>query len=176
MDTLVGKGPEVLPALRRYMKAADSLHYPLMVMDRVTDSETAFESSTSCWPTKNLATPETPSGALTFWPTSPSSRMPRTPTPPARAIPYLADFDENVRYKAVDCIGLKPDAAATESLITALIREEEESRRLQVRIGEVLAENQWDLGERKSEVSELLEESNPLESFKMHHDKLVQKG
>jgi len=39
-------------------------------------------------------------------------------------------------------------------------------------IGEVLAENQWDLGDKKSDVAALMEPGKALEQFKMHRDRL----
>ena len=76
-----------------------------------------------------------------------------------------------MRYKAVDSLGFKSSPEAAEPLVKALVREEEESRRLRQRIAEVLADNQWDLGERKGEVAALLE--SQLSGYKMHRDRLV---
>ena len=43
VDTLIGKGQDALPAVRRYMKTATSLHYPLIVMGRVAPVDTCLE-------------------------------------------------------------------------------------------------------------------------------------
>lgn len=173
VDTLVGKGAVALPAVKRYMKEASSLHYPLTILGRITDTATVLgiiDEILADEPPGYTRDPERRTDILAYLSEFDEASNSETAR---RAIPYLADFDENVRYKAVDCIALKPHDAAAEPLVVALVRDEEESRRLRVRIAEVLAENQWDLGEHKSRVSELLEPGQALETFKMHHDKLV---
>jgi hypothetical protein len=174
VDSLVAKGAQALPAVRRYMKTAPSLHYPMLVLGRVGDKKTILEIVDEILadePPGYTRDQERRTDVLSWlgeWEDASNEEVTR------RIIPYLADFDENVRYKAVDAIGLKPSAEAAEPLVAALVREEEESRRLRQRIAEVLADNQWDLGERKSEVATLLE--TQLSGYKMHHDRLVKGG
>jgi HEAT repeat protein len=173
VDTLVSKGEAALPAVRRYMQEAQSLHYPLMVVSRVASPRVAAEiidELLAAEPPGYTRDPERRADVIAWlgeWDDGTAEEVCR------RCIPYLADFDENVRYKAVDSIALKPHPSAAGPMVAALVREEEESRRLRVRIAEVLLENQWDLGERKSDVSALMEPGKALDQFKMHHDKLV---
>jgi HEAT repeat protein len=174
VDTLVNKGADALPAVRRYMKTAPSLHYPLIVLGRIADKDTLFEIVDEILadePPGYTRDPERRTDVLSWlgeWDEAPNKEVAR------RILPYLADFDENVRYKAVDSIGFKPSPEAAGPLVQALVREEEESRRLRQRIAEVLSENQWDLGERKADVAALLE--TQLSGYKMHHDRLVRQG
>src|SRR6188768_3313390 len=42
-DTLISKGEASLPAVRRYMKDATTLHYPLIVVGRVASIKVALE-------------------------------------------------------------------------------------------------------------------------------------
>jgi hypothetical protein len=171
-DTLVAKGEAALPAVRRYMKEAQTLHYPLIVVGRVAPVEVALEicdEILASEPPGYTRDPERRTDVIAWLGECDASNQEVC----KRCIPYLADFDENVRYKAVDSIALKPHEVAAGPLVDALVREEEESRRLRVRIGEVLAENQWDLGDKKSEVSALMEPGKALDQFKMHHDRLV---
>jgi hypothetical protein len=158
------------------MKSAASLHYPLVVLGRVAgdDAKTIFaivDELLADEPPGYTRDPERRTDILSWlaeWEAGPADEVVR------RILPYLEDFDENVRYMAVDAIGLKPAEAAAEPLVKALVREEEESRRLRQRIAEVMADNQWDLGERKGEVATLLE--NQLPGYKMHRDRLVRQG
>ena len=172
VDTLVSKGEAALPAVRRYMKEAQTLHYPLIVVGRVAPPAVALEiidELLASEPPGYTRDPERRADVIAWlgeWDEADAREVCR------RVSPYLADFDENVRYKSVDTISLKPHSDAAEPLIAALVRPEEESRRLRVRIAEVLADNQWDLGERKSEVAALLEPGQPLAGFKMHRDRL----
>lgn len=174
VDTLVDKGAPALPAVRRYMKTAASLHYPLLVLGRVADRDTLFEIIDDILadePPGYTRDPERRMDVLSWlgeWDGGSDEEIAR------RIIPYLEDFDENVRYKAVDALGFKPSPEAAEPLVKALVREEEESRRLRLRIAEVLSENQWDLGERKADVAALLE--TQLAGYKMHRDRLVKQG
>lgn len=172
VDTLISKGEASLPAVRRYMKEAQTLHYPLVVVGRVASIKTALEvvdEVLAAEPPGYTRDPERRTDLIAWLGECDDASNEEVTR---RCIPYLADFDENVRYKAVDSIALKPHPSAAGPLVDALVREEEESRRLRVRIGEVLAENQWDLGEKKAEVSALMEPGKALEQFKMHHDKL----
>src|SRR5690606_1045176 len=43
VDVLVEKGSTSLPALRRYMKSADQLSFPLRVLERVADHDKILE-------------------------------------------------------------------------------------------------------------------------------------
>ena len=175
VDTVSGKGKSALPAVQRYIREAASLHYPLAILGRIADAETALgviDEILKVEPPGYTRDPERRADILAWLAEFDDASNAETT---ARAIPYIADFDENVRYKAVDCVSLKPDSKAAPALVEALIRPEEESRRLRVRIAEVLAENSWDLGDKKAEVSELLEPGQALEAFKMHHDKLERK-
>lgn len=172
VDTLISKGEASLPAVRRYMKDAGSLHYPLIVVGRVASISVALEmvdELLAAEPPGYTRDPERRSDVIAWLAECDDASNEEVTR---RCIPYLADFDENVRYKAVDAIALKPHPIAAGPLVDALVREEEESRRLRVRIGEVLAENQWDLGEKKSDVSALMEPGKALEQFKMHRDRL----
>ena len=172
VDTLISKGEASLAAVRRYMKDAGTLHYPLIVVGRVASIKTALEivdELLASEPPGYTRDPERRTDVIAWLGECDEASNEEVTR---RCIPYLADFDENVRYKAVDSIALKPHPIAAAPLVDALVREEEESRRLRVRIGEVLAENQWDLGEKKSEVSALMEPGKALDQFKMHRDRL----
>jgi HEAT repeat protein len=176
VNALVDKGRDAIPAVRRYMKTAASLHYPLIVLGRIADKDDVFEIVDEILkdePPGYTRDPERRTDVLSWlgeWEEGGASNQEIV----RRILPYLEDFDENVRYMAVDAIGFKPSPEAAEPLVRALVREEEESRRLRQRIAEVLAANQFDLGERKSEVAALLETA--LTGYKMHHDRLVRQG
>jgi HEAT repeat protein len=172
VETLVSRGPAALPAVRRYMKEAKTLHYPLIVVGRVADLTAGLEivdELLASEPPGYTRDPERRTDVIAWlgeWDEVAPEAVCK------RVIPYLADFDENVRYKAVDCIALKPHQSAAEPVVTALVRPDEESRRLRVRMAEVLAENSWDLGPHKSDVAALLEPGQALSGFKMHRDRL----
>src|SRR5258707_425966 len=70
-----------------------------------------------------------------------------------RVVPYLADFDENVRFATIDALASRDAKRIGESLIDGLLRPEEESGRIKLRIAQVLAEKKIPLGDRASQVA-----------------------
>jgi hypothetical protein len=60
----------------------------------------------------------------------------------AAAAPFLADFDEGVRYSALEVLAAQDDNAR-EPLLDALLRPDEESNRVRVRIADVFANRRW---------------------------------
>jgi HEAT repeat protein len=91
----------------------------------------------------------------------------------SRTTPYLADFDENVRFAAVEALSLRCTEDAAEPLVSALLNDKEESGRLKARIVEVLHEKQLPLGERKKQVGKLLPDIDG--EFRLQRDKVVRK-
>ena len=63
--------------------------------------------------------------------------------------PLLTDFDEDVRYAAVDLLSKQPDDAIHEALFDALVRRDEDSQRVRHRIAEAFADRGWALGGRE---------------------------
>ena len=60
----------------------------------------------------------------------------------------LEDFDEGVRYAAVEALAFQNDSVIREDLATALAHPDEDSNRLRVRIAEIFHERKWSLGEK----------------------------
>jgi hypothetical protein len=141
-ETLCEKGPAALPAVKRYLFSADSISWPLRVLDRVapsTDAEIAMleevlarhEPGYERDPTKkmqlldHLATLKHPRAA-------------------SLAVPYLKDMDEGVRYTAVDTLlRQKDEQVARVPLLELFTSDEEDSLRLRLRIAEGFAELGW---------------------------------
>ena len=70
------------------------------------------------------------------------------------------------------------ERTARAALLAAMLRPEEESRRIKVRIAEALSDAGWTITDRKDEVAKLLAvepEKGGLPEFGMQHDKLVRK-
>src|SRR5690606_20067268 len=75
-----------------------------------------------------------------------------------RIVPYLADFDENTRFAAAEALSHHAVPEVTEPLVAAMVRQDEQSNRLKVRIAELLSQAQLDLGDHKQQVAPLLED------------------
>ena len=74
----------------------------------------------------------------------------------ARIVPgideCLRDFDEGIRYAAVEALLSQPDESVRESLAICIADDKEESNRLRVRIAEAFHQRGWVLGEHASAV------------------------
>jgi len=87
----------------------------------------------------------------------------------ASAVRFLEDFDEGCRYAAVEVLLAQPDGPSIIApLLGLLADEDEESGRLQHRIGEAAAARSWDLGEHAGSIAK-----NPPTNFKVAGSRLV---
>lgn len=168
--TLIGKGDDALPALRRYMLTESAVAYPLRVLEEVTQKEetlAVFDELLAAEPA-GYAKDTTKRIAYIDWISEYEEATGKEVA--ERVTPYLQDFDENTRFAAVEAISLKPDESAALPLVTALLNEEEESGRLKVRIAEVLAEADLSLCDRHKEVADLFD--SVLPGFKLSKNRL----
>lgn len=83
------------------------------------------------------------------------------------AVPFLRDFDEGVRYAAVELLFKQEGDGAKEPLVARMLDEDEDSNRLKIRIAEGLVAKAWDLGEVAPEPDRL------PEGFAMRAGKVV---
>lgn len=174
VQTLVSKGEAVLPALRQYLlKSGEGVSYPLRILEGFATGAQAREvidELLAAEPPGYTRDPARKSDAINWLG---ETRVLTDDEAIDRVIPYLDDYDENVKYAAVSSVALRPRPQAAAALVSRLLNEEEESRRLKLFIGEVLAEHDMDLDGRHKEVSDLLPEV--LTDYKLHHNKLVKK-
>jgi HEAT repeat protein len=176
VESLIAKGEVVLPALRRYLGECESASYPLRILDGVATLPQAIEVIDEIMAKEKAGYSRDPKKKVDIlsW-LSEYRKMPDADVV-KRVVPYLQDFDENVRFAAVEALSLRTSAgaaAAAEPLVEALVNPEEESGRLKRRIADVLADGELELCGRKADVQPLLE--TELTDFRMHHDKLVRK-
>jgi hypothetical protein len=171
VDALAEKGAEALPAVRRYLQQAPALGYPLEVLTRIAEPATVLEVVDELLgrePPGYTRDPKRKVDVLEFlgeWSGASDEEVAR------RVVPYLADFDEGVRFRSVETIAQRPHALAAAGLAAALVRPEEESKRLKLRIAEVLAEHGMDLGDKVADVQPML--GVVLAGYGLHHDKLT---
>jgi hypothetical protein len=172
-DALTDMGDRALPPLRRFILNGESLSYPLRVLEKIAEPPKVLEILDELMAREEpgyTRHPERKIQMLTWlgvWRGAAPAEIAR------RIAPYVADFDETVRFTAVDALAhARPDEASTrEALVAALVRPEEESRRILVRVAEVLAERGWAApGEA---VAKLV--AAKLPEFSLEKDKLVRK-
>jgi hypothetical protein len=173
VDTMASLGERGLPALRRYMKSATTVAYPLRILERVADRDKGLEIIDELLADEEPGYTRDPIKRtqiidwLAEWSDISDSEVAR------RITPYLKDFDEGVRFAVVEALSLRPAPEAAEPLVLALIKEDEESGRLKARIAEVLADNDLELCGHKKAVSPLFDDL--LSDFRLQRDKLVRK-
>ena len=141
-DTLVAKGGVVLEPLKKYLLAADSIAFPLRLLDKIVATKDevidviayvmerhppGYERD----PTKKMQL-LTHLGALKHGKSA------------ALCAPYLKDMDEGVRYTAVEALlRQKNEAVAREPLLELFTSDAEESLRIRIKIAEGFAELGW---------------------------------
>jgi hypothetical protein len=158
---LVEKGAAVLPALKRYMLAADSVSWPLRVLDKVVDAKEGridliagvmerHEPGYERDPTKKIQ-------LLTHLAGLKHARV------PPLVAPYLDDMDEGVRYAAVDALLRQADEAAARTPLLDLCAKEE-SLRLRLRIADGFAELGWSVADRRADIEKVLPDAFQIEA------------
>jgi hypothetical protein len=156
------KGEAAIPAVIRYAKEADSWSWSLKILDHILRGEKLLPVLDELLAREEPTYTRDPSRkleALTFladWRGVSDAEIAR------RIVPYVADFDEGVRFQAIEAISHHPDEATVrEALLAALLRPEEESRRIKVRAAGLLAEHGWSLGDHEAAVAALAAQALP---------------
>jgi len=173
VQAVMAKGPAALPAIERYLLDAEGISYPLRILEGVATPEQAAAIVDKVLDKELPGYTRDPAKKIDLINWLGEYQQMSAEEMCRRVAPYVGDYDENVRFAAVESIGLRPKECAAEAMVTRLLDPEEESRRLKLRIAEVLAEADMDLGGRHQEVAELFE--SVLPEFKLHRNKLVKK-
>jgi hypothetical protein len=166
VDTLVDKGAASLAAVVRYMKTAEHLAFPLRVLERVAPRDKVIEVADELFASETpgyVRMPDRRIDLLRWF----SEWKPATDDEVvSRLTPYITDFDENVRFAAIDGIATRDPGKIAPPLIAALLRPEEESGRIKRTIVDVLVASQAPLGGQASAVAAAL--TGPLgDSFRV---------
>jgi hypothetical protein len=177
-DTLAGFGDRALPPLRRFMMQGETVAYPLRVLEKIATPEKVLEVVDELMAREEPGYTRHPErkvqllGWLADWKAAPA---PEEIT--RRIAPYLKDFDEGVRFAAIEALAhARPhEPTSRPALLEALLRPEEESRRILVRIAEILAERDWSTAGADPEALARLAAAK-LPEFSLVKDRLVRKA
>ncbi len=156
VDILVEKGPVVLAPLVRFMKTADQLAFALRVLDRVAEHAkqlAVIDELLATEPPGYVRMPDRRIDLIKWF--GEHTGMSDDDVIP-RLVPYLADFDENSRFGAIEGLANHDPARIVGPLIDALVRPEEESGRIRRTIVEALERTKAPLGARASAVANML--------------------
>jgi hypothetical protein len=128
VDVLTAKGAVALKPLGRYMKSAPQLSYALAVMGAVADKAQVLELVDPILADETPGYTRDPERRLDLirwlgeWKDGGADAA-------KRLVPYLKDFDQNVRVAAADAIADADPALTADALLAAFLRPEEESGR-----------------------------------------------
>jgi hypothetical protein len=156
VDVLVEKGPMSLTSLVRYMKGADQLAYPLRVLEKVADHDKQLAVVDEILANEPPGYVRMPDKRIDLLKWFTEHKGMADDEVISRVTPYVADFDENSRFTAIEGLGTKEPAKIAAPLIDALLRPEEESGRIKRTIIEVLERTKAPLGDRKAQVAAAL--------------------
>jgi len=165
VDALVEKGEVSLGALRRYMKTADQLAFPLKVLERIAQHDKVLEVIDEIFasePPGYVRMPDRRIDVIKWlgeWKSASDDEV------ISRVTPYLPDFDENVRAASIDALATRDPKKIGKLLVDGLVRPEEESGRIRRTIVEVLEKTKAPLGDRGPQVAAML--SGPLGEYKV---------
>ena len=158
VDVLVEKGGASLAPVVRYMKSAESLAFPLKVVERIADHDKALKAIDEIFASEQpgyVRMPDRRIDAIKWfseWKGASDDEV------ISRITPYLTDFDENVRFTAIESFATRDAEKIAAPLIDALLRPDEESGRIRRTIVEVLEKTKAPLGDRADKVAAALSE------------------
>jgi HEAT repeat protein len=154
--TLVEMGEPVLPMLRRYLAQADSISWPLRILDKLATPEQIYETivELTCHNTNEYTRdPSKKIQMLTYMGEHKDDRI------TGLLLPYLEDMDEGVRFTTVEAlVKQKQEQAAREPLLAHFCKPEEESGRIKRRIAEGIADLGWEVKGYRGTVEKALPE------------------
>ena len=165
VDALVEKGEAALPALRRYMKSADQLSFPLKVLERIPDRAKILEVVDEILASETPGYVRMPDRRIDLLKWLGEWKEATDDEVIARVTPYLPDFDENVRFTVIDTLSTRDPQRIGPLVVEALLRPEEESGRIRRTIVEVLEQTKAPLGDKAKDVAAML--TGPLAEYKV---------
>jgi HEAT repeat protein len=164
-EVLVEKGETILPALKKYLASAESISWPLRVLDKVADREVELAVLKEILDRHEPGYERDPTKKIQLLNHLGGLKDDRVPP---LAAPYLADMDEGVRYAAVETLVRQGDhGAAAGPLLDQLTKADEDSLRIRLQIAEGFAELGWIVpADRREAVLKFLPEAFKLAQAK----------
>ncbi len=156
-ELLVSRGKAVVESIRTFLKQSDNVNWPERILADVLgdDSEVitilldVLESERDAGDMKGPKRAKLLSLLLKY---------PPDPRIGDMAASFLEDFDESVRFTAVELIDTQGDDRFVKELVEVMVGEEEESGRVRMRILETLVRHKWPVGRWRPRVAEWLPE------------------
>jgi HEAT repeat protein len=160
-EVLSEKGTAILPALEKYLLMAESISWPLRLLDKVADRETELAILRKVIERHEPGYERDPTKKIQLLNHLAAMKDPRVP--PLLG-PYLKDMDEGVRYAAVEALVRQADASvAVAPLVDQFVSADEDSLRIRRQVAEGFADLGWVVpADRRAEVLKRMPEQYRL--------------
>jgi hypothetical protein len=141
-----------LPPVVKYMKNSDFLAFTLRVVEKVATHDEVLKTMDELFATEPPTYTRMPERRIDLirwfgeWKGGTDEEV------ISRLAPYVTDFDENVRFAAIDALAHREPKLIAPPMIDALLRPEEESWRIKRTLLEVLERVKAPLGDRGDQV------------------------
>jgi hypothetical protein len=132
---LIGLGEPVHRPLARHLERCQSLAHPMKMMVEMLGEEAAIAKVSEMLAQEHAKDDFKPRRKtdLLVW-----LAQRKHSSAVAAAAPFLKDFDENVRYAAIEVVAAQDDAPLAELLVPCLTSPDEDSNRVKVRVASLL--------------------------------------
>jgi hypothetical protein len=172
-EVVCALGEKTIPALRRYLKEADSIAWGLKILQAVSSTDQLWDVLTDVLRRVEPGYERDPTRKLQLLTMLRELNDPRSS---AIAIPFLADVDEGVRFTAVEVITRHGDGEAPLALCMAIVKDQ--SIRIKKHASEGLIERGWDLPSEEAypDLARLATSLPPGYSIDKKSSKLVRTG
>jgi HEAT repeat protein len=152
-NILVDKGSRSIPPILKFIKSSDNVTWPIQALRSLTTEEKVVEALVEVLTVENTKDSFKPDKKVQLLQLL--SDHVDTRVPPVVAV-ALKDFDETVRYGAVEALFIQDDETAREPLLEALTDPDEESQRIRKRILKGFVDTGWTVrGFRKAVEAQL---------------------
>jgi hypothetical protein len=160
-DTLVDKGASIIPSVQKYLFSADSISWPLRLLDKIANKEQELEVIKSILERHEPGYERDPTKKIQLLNHMAALKDARVP---ALVLPYLDDMDEGVRYAAADAvIRCAAEDPGREALLLRFVSPTEDSRRIRIHIADGFAALGWLVKGHRGEVEKYLPEQFQLD-------------
>jgi hypothetical protein len=160
-EVLVEKGAAIVGPIKKYLFSADSISWPLRLLDRVAGKEEELEVLKAVLERHEPGYERDPTKKIQMLNHLAAIKDDRVPP---LIVPYLADMDEGVRYSAVEALlRHKNEEAAREPLLLHFISDSEDSLRIRLQIAEGFTDMAWLVKGHRGEVEKKLPDQFQLD-------------
>ena len=160
-EVLLEMGPVIIEPIKKYLLSADSISWPLRLLDRVAGKEQELEVLKAVLERHEPGYERDPTKKIQVLNHLASVKDDRVPP---LLVPYLADMDEGVRLAAVEALlRHKNEEIAREPLLQHFVSDAEDSLRIRIQISEGFAELAWLVKGHRGEVEKRLPEQFQLD-------------